>query len=524
MSRFINTTKGTPAEAGYVSGGIYITSITPTSTGNISNTTDPNAIGNTILTDITTDTDLIDITIEFEGASDAYTGSVKIGNTIIPNSFYTRIFNTRRYTLTYSYDITSISNGSTLSFTHSSGRTNSIIINRAPAAPFITNISIGSLPGIQTELKQGDTIDVTITTDTPISSLIINSSLAINATTISGLSGTVNTITLPISYTGTTLSNIPITLSPVNSFGSQGSSSTSSQTLPVNNLGPSFLLNSITYPAGQSAIKSGESADVALSVSNFDTILYSSPTSEISIPSTGAYTPVKTVSYLTGSYNITNSNMHVSANRTANDFTRTFDHVVSIANAVSLFSTVQPYTRLRSGGSLGTNAQVYTITINSDQALISNPLVTAPVGIISSITKISDTQYSFTITVDDTMTKGTFNFSVSTTNLANVSSIATDSYTLGGFISRDVYFSAFSDLSSLGVPVTDVTKLSAIDKDLIAMTFVSNNGPDATRTYTINDVNRAYDPIGSYLRWLDLSLGVNINTTGNAFIRIEETV
>ena len=177
--------------------------------------------------------------------------------------------------------------------------TNTIPVRQGPA---VTNVTFGNYPGTQTELKDNDTISITVEFDSNNVSQIqltggssyASSSQTRNITT-SALSGTV-TITIDTSVT--TPQNQPVRLRARGH--NYGNYINSTNTVVVNNVGPTYSGYSVVYPANQSALKDVETADVALNISNTGaspTYTYSTPRGEITIPDVNVYNTTKTVSF-----------------------------------------------------------------------------------------------------------------------------------------------------------------------------------------------------------------------------------
>ena len=80
--------------------------------------------------------------------------------------------------------------------------------------------------------------------------------------------------------------------------------------LALNNTRPLVAINSIVYPVGQYALKDTESVTVNVSESNVDSLVWSSPNSQLSISSPSTLGN-KTVTRASGGYNITNNNLRV---------------------------------------------------------------------------------------------------------------------------------------------------------------------------------------------------------------------
>ncbi|MFO5736412.1 hypothetical protein, partial [Klebsiella pneumoniae] len=66
---------------------------------------------------------------------------------------------------------------------------------------------------------------------------------------------------------------------------------------------------------GQSAIKVGETATVANTVSNADSVVYSSPNDQLTITSANEAEIAKVVTYKSGTYNDSTNNLLITARR-----------------------------------------------------------------------------------------------------------------------------------------------------------------------------------------------------------------
>ena len=144
--------------------------------------------------------------------------------------------------------------------------------------------------------------------------------------------------------------------------------------LALNNTRPSVTINSIVYPVGQYALKDTESVTVNVSESNVDSLVWSSPNSQLSITNP-TIAGNKTVSRASGGYNISDNNLRVVSSH-CNATQTTLDTIVWIAHDTPVISISTPAARLRSG----TTAQNHTITISSNQRTQATPTLSASVG------------------------------------------------------------------------------------------------------------------------------------------------
>lgn len=401
-------------------------------------------------------------------------------------------------------------------------------IEALPDVPDILSISFGGYPTtrgiLQTELKDGDQIMVTLdlSDSSNVEAIIVENSAGFLDEEIVvsdiGNNQVQCLVTADHNYLTDTSKGIQLRLKTYT--GSEGIThdSTGAAEVTMNNLHPDITFNSITYPASQSALKDSETADVDITVTDFDDIGYYPSGPDLSIPLDATYEQIKTVSRIGGQYNISSDNYSVWAFRNSNGSYSSLYVIVQIAHAVPQIDIVPDNSRLISGGADGTTAQDHIIIIYSDQKLASLPDLSASVATLldDMFSNQGLTIFYETLQVQDSDAKGAGTFTISGTNLAGKAVTVINSgseYVLGGFVKRRKFFAAFTNEVQMGVDVVDTTKLNAWDKDLIAMTYVSDQN-DGVREYTIvND---------DTIHWNDQS-EVENNTTGLSFIEIEET-
>jgi hypothetical protein len=285
----------------------------------------------------------------------------------------------------------------------------------------------------------------------------------------------------------------------------------------------------ITYPASQTALKNTESVTVNVSESNVDSLVWSSPNSQLSITNP-TIAGNKIVSRASGGYNITNNNLRVVSNRVANATQTTLDAIVWIAHDAPIITITTPAARLRSG----VTAQNHTISINSNQRTQSTPTLTASVGTFggSWSTVNNGLNWTRSLAIADSDTKGAASFSsLSITNLAGIEVTAIssgDSYTVGGFVQRTVSVAAYPNReATIGTQVSDtsklrVTNLSKGGSGSLNTSFVSSVG-DAIDTFTITQPSGIYNATGNTLYNRDLANAVS-NTSGTMQFEVEELV
>jgi hypothetical protein len=380
-------------------------------------------------------------------------------------------------------DLTGFTLPYTITATHQDGNSYAVIVTE-DAKPVITTLEfVNGYPGTQTELKAVDTFDINIQTDLNFVEVEVENSGACSAMSFSVGATTNHTFASDIADRGTVTQALPARVRVKRSTGTwsdwiytnQGGGAVDGKDLVnLNNTYPYIEpMNqlSITYPATQQAIKDAETVTVDATCANFDTIAYSSPTGELSIPSPSTYVASKVgVARISGGYNITTTNYRITANRAANDATSVGNLVVYIAHDFATVQMTEPASRLRTGGNDGTSAQNHTITLTANQRLISTPTVAAPpagggtwqgAGFAGG-----PTVWTRALQCHDNDTVGTYSYgSLIATNLANRVTTAytgDSNYTIGGFVSRTVILTAFANETTFNAAVADYSKCTLL--------------------------------------------------------------
>ena len=406
--------------------------------------------------------------------------------------------------------------------------------------PVITALSFtGSYPGVQTELKAGDSFQLTGTTDKAIDLVEIQNYEALQFASIVA-AGTAFTVTGTVADRGDVAVLRPgrvrvrdaVTgaFSATRDTNALGGTTDGVDVINVNDLRPTIGFGGITYPGTQQALKGSETATVVNSVSFQDTVVYSSPTSELLVTNPTVEESPKTVQRISGGYNVSTANLRITANRAANDATTIGSTVVNIANSAVVITVSTPAARLRSGGNDGTSIQSHTITIQGDQALLAAPTMSAGASgtFVGSWTG-GGASWTRVLQVHDNDAKGTFSWTgLVATNLAGIvtNTVTTGpTYVLGGFVARTLTFPAFLQLVTLNVAVVTYTKLTA-------GVFTATNQP-ALRNPTQGDTSNIVDTytiLGSLgvnpqtLWWNDVA-AAGSNSSGTAQItNVQESV
>lgn len=398
------------------------------------------------------------------------------------------------------------------------------------APPVISALAFtGGYPGAQTELKAGDTFQVAGTTNVPAVGVIVSNFEAGITQSISFASTTSFTVTITIADRGTTLQALHARMAAVDANAAMGPTADTSNTVNLNNLYPTVTFGAKTYPGAQTALKSTETATVAVTTANLDSIVFDSPNGDLSVTAPTTIGSPKTVTRIGGTYNVVTNNLRAVATRAANAAQTTSQTVVNIANVAPTITVTSPAARLRSGGNNGTVAQNHTITITSNQQLSAAPTLDAGAeGTFLGSWSGGPTSYTRTLEVHDDDVKGTYTFTgLVATGLSGLVQNTIDSgssYVLGGFVARDLTFAAFSQLTDLDVEVVTYSKLTA-------STFTATNGAASRNASQGNHSNlvdtftvEALSTNPTSIYWNDAT-AAGTNSSGTAqILGVQETV
>lgn len=386
----------------------------------------------------------------------------------------------------------------TIQVVHEDGDTDDCLINYL-APPVVTDLIFTAndypLPN-QNEYAAGREIYVTVTADQPFThvELITGTGAATTSETFtvaSGLTATVKghtnnrtdgadyPVIARVRTAALTYSAIASSTDFVSPTGDH------IRTIKLNNTLPTTSWGQITYNNGFEALKgTTETATVVLNTTNITL-----PTDTVSVTSPSPYDQLsiaapnvlgnKTVTRISGGYNVTNHNLRVDVYKTSNDTSAFATTVVYIAETPqSLSVRVQKsgatnYTRLRSGGSYGSSVPQYPVLIESTQRLLGNlnrPTLDASHGAFDAapfVGSVNNTVWTRQLLVSDLTARGAAVFSnLVTKNLAGIEVNTIDNgslnYTIGGFVERVITFNPAPNREApIGTSVVHVAKLRA---------------------------------------------------------------
>lgn len=397
--------------------------------------------------------------------------------------------------------------------------------------PEVSSLTLGSYPNGQTEVKAGDTVSISgvigndAQTVTLVNSGVSGQSknLVLGAADSAGAGfRTISGSFIVSSRSGTLSAQVFGT----NLLGTEGDPYTSDNTMVVSQVYPSFGSITETYPGTQEAIKGNESMTFTMSITNADTVLYS-PNAGLSVTDPSVYNATKTVTRVdeTIGYQVDTNNISVTATRTANGAVSTTNLQIDVANDVPTADIIIVGTpdSLRSSVA----GEDYTVEVRSDQKMIGAPssLVASGGTLSGSWTRVSDTRYRTTLTIDDSVAKGNHTFSgLTITNLAEVDGstiTAGDSYLVAGIVQRDLTVPALSQMVAIGTYVYDVSNVIVSYKGADVLAYQADK-TDVQKGFTIVDSNGDVDSNGNYV-WISDSAFAGSNTSGTLILEFEET-
>jgi hypothetical protein len=523
-----------------VNGGVFVTSITPNESGKNVNATTTDS-GGLVVDSIITNTQLLRVNVLAITGNSHYMPGVTVNGIAITNMTLT----TDKTNWAGYADIT-LGSATSILVVHEDGAKSTVAVTM-DTGPAVTALYFtGGYPGTQTELKPGDIYSVFVQTNTPMDQISVydeGASVA-NVYAVSP-AATTYTISITVANRGGVTTNQWVRLKCRNSNGSFGSDARTDaggsvdgvNLVKLNNTFPNIVFGIPVYPSGQSALKGTETATITTTVSNANTILFTSPGSEIGISNPTIIEASKNATRIGGTYNISTNNVTATMTRTANNAVTVTNAIVNVANVAPTITIATPAARLMSGGTHGTAAQNYVITVTANQYLLNAPVINLVQGSGAGTWQGagfagSNATWTRSLQVSDALdSKGTFSFAIgSVINLAGIAGTVITSgtnYVLGGFVLRTLTIAAWGNrMTDIGTNVSDTSKLRCTNfsKGSLPGAFdciYQATTAEGTFKFTITNGAGTPMPTGNFWYNVDTPNAVS-NTTGTAQIEIEE--
>lgn len=411
------------------------------------------------------------------------------------------------------------------------------VVGQLDKAPIITSaVFTSEYPSGQTELKEDDVMDIRVEVDGPVVRYEVQNFGAFKASTAAVANvSTFNLKDLKIANRGNVANvyGFKIRVQKASGAWSQWFESNSEvdedlvSIVTLNNRKPVITISEVQYPTEQFAIKTGESIKLLHNIEHYDTVAYSSPNGQLNIANPTQFHAEKQVDYLSGTYNDSTDNLTITARKASNGATTVVRQLVSIATATPSIVLTVPAARLRSGGNHGTAVQRHTITLTSNQMLVTEPQLNAPEGTWDSVDwKPNATRKVWTrvLLVHDDNAKGEFTFNsakvVNGAGVENTTITGSDRYVLGGFVFRTLSVAAYPNREAdIGTEVSNTAKLRCTN-------LSKGSSGSLNFTYKADDANQVDSyTVKNGTSWYNCD-GANAtsNTSGLMQIELEETV
>ena len=345
-------------------------------------------------------------------------------------------------------------------------------INRQGTSSFYETSSFNSTSGTvnvqQTEAKNGDDARIRVTSTKPIGQIYAFGA-AISSKTVNNPSYVDNgdqtftaEVNVNISGAGNSIQVKGFSVRVKDISGNQSESYDSDNSIITNNTTPSgFVTHS--YPTGQTWINN--TTDLIyfnVSAYNFD---------EFNISSSGVFQLQSAPSDLTGSpfaYTASNANSQTSGNFSVSLFKSSNGRSSSFSSSqiqIQSFGTIPSLNfspnLFRSSGSAAVQTNV-NVSVGENLQSLAIKSISDPNINVSSVTKNSNTSFSFQISVSDSTPRGQFSIEFEGIKLIGETFLKTDTGTVRGFSQRTVTVTATDYLAvDLGVDIFNTNKLVA---------------------------------------------------------------
>lgn len=296
-----------------------------------------------------------------------------------------------------------------------------------------------------------------------------------------------------------------------------------SDTRTADSNAPVVVFTSIDYPVDQQAIKNTDTAVVNHTITDADVFVYEG--TNLSIENPSVFETAKNVTNASG-YEISSDNFKVTATKTSNGLSVESSTLVKIADDPIVLEIDSLPNNIQSSP----QGFAHSFTLKGSQKFLEVPTLTLdpsqnPISSISQSSNGTDERSNkFILTVTDGDEVGSFNWSVTSKNLAGIltTSVSPASYNIQGFSERTLTATKDSLAQGLsnniGVSVFDPSNLSF--ENLSKGGSAQNGGTiftyksfsagtkmdflvNFTNQFTVCDSDGTFNPNGEYLFNLD---------------------
>jgi len=378
--------------------------------------------------------------------------------------------------------------------------------------PSISSITFGSLPNSQTELKVGDTMNVTVVADKPFDTIEFQDIGAFQYQTINVTSNTTVTVNGVIANRGITLQNLKASIRVKSTEGSWSGITESIDTLPLNNIKPSIALVSKTFSSGFSALKNSETCIVQVSSIDCDTLISSAIGTELNVETMSGNSC--TVTRLSGDYNDLIANLKITGTRINNGATNYLDICVEIANVLPSLAT--SITKIRTGETKNINCLFNQKVIINASTIATPNYGTLNTGILP--TSIYSTTYNPSISIvdGDIHSDVLRDLTLTVKNMAGLTATLVNIYKIRGFMRKTI---------TLTYPILTATVPTIVDMNSLVVSGTINSVPPyniCTQMVATPTVVSDYNITDTTLTIPSATYMFNYNNSNNITVLIEE--
>lgn len=502
-------------EKNLMNGSVFINDIMPTSAGTVSNKSTKDN-GN-VLTSIVTSTKRVTVNVM------AFTGHTNyIPNIYINETKANMIETNHPGFFEGSADIV-LKEGDKIKAVHEDGPEHTVFFTMGEI-PTVENIEFGDYPGVQTELKDGDKITITVESNKNIKEVEVFGDYFHRQTFVGSLDKQTN-IRPTCNYTEEKLkwADISIRVKDEKDQWSKAFKSTAfgsvkdKHKVKVNSTAPT-INGQMTYPSTNNFLTEGEIAILENTIDNFDDVVYKNSDSNITISGSSIYEENKSITldtYLGNDIYI----IKVEAFRKANGTKSTKEFELNVSTLDAEINLIMD-TVIDSSE----DGKEHTVTLQSSKDLSNAPILTTTAGYFKDTEFVGGSkEWTNTLVIDNDVTRGMHELSLDnlliTDEGGSIEEISNDTqFEVRGF---ELYTFTIGGTgtgtgprhSEFGIEVVNPENLFFRDasglfeyeyKEYSAGTDLTNiDEQTAETTFTLADSNGIADPNGKwiYITW-----------------------